>query len=176
MRFTYTHTYKYFTNYHTAQEVKVRYRELIKQYHPDLHSANDFNKYNNIMAEINAEYDEIAAQGFQTYTNNSATSTDNQTTNDLGAFKNIINKVIFLEGVNISIVGTWVWIEGNTYPHRDTLRAAGFMWASKKKAWYWHSPEEIVIRHSNKMSLYEIKNLYGCKSVNTISKPQLYTV
>ena len=48
-------TVKYFNNCLTKETVRKRYRELCKQYHPDLTNGQT----NDIMAEINSEYELI---------------------------------------------------------------------------------------------------------------------
>lgn len=46
----------------------------------------------------------------------------------------MLNKVIQLVGVNITIVGNWIWIDGETYPHKSTLKEFGFKWAHEKRS------------------------------------------
>lgn len=165
---------KYFTGCTTAESIKKRYRELVKANHPDFH-MNEFEKYNVIMGEINAEYDEV----FNRYKNNHAESDSSENASEAARhtecpeeFRKIINSVIHCDGCNVEIVGSWVWVSGNTYAHKDTLKAAGFKWAGKKQAWYWHSPEEAVGRRS-KMTLDQIKEKYGCQSFTTSARKQL---
>jgi hypothetical protein len=31
----------------------------------------------------------------------------------------------------------WYWINGDTYPHRELLKAQGARWSKKRQAWYW---------------------------------------
>ena len=40
-----------------------------------------------------------------------------------------------LPGLKVELVGAWVWVSGDTFPHKETLKAAGFKWASKRKMW-----------------------------------------
>jgi len=164
--------YKYFSRFATKSEVKARYRELCKQYHPDLHDAADFEYYNNIMSEINAEYDMAYARAkSDSAADNTTDSTSNTNAQAPEEFREIINKVIAFDGVDIDIVGEWVWLVGNTYAYRTEIKAAGFKWASKKQAWYWHAGEWHG-RHSRK-TLDELKDKYGCQSVKGAARPQL---
>ena len=65
--------------------------------------------------------------------------------------------------LTIEIVGTWIWVSGDTRPHRETLKAAKFFWAHEKKMWYW--------RHSSRRgwksgkSLEEIKQTHGVRTM-----------
>ncbi len=43
-----------------------------------------------------------------------------------------------LPGVSVTVKGgCYVWIMGETKPHRDALKAMGCRWSPKKSAWYW---------------------------------------
>ena len=64
------------------------------------------------------------------------------------ALRIMLNKVIQLVGVNITIVGNWIWIDGDTKPLKATFKELGFKWAHEKKMWYWHS--EAFRKKSNK--------------------------
>ena len=172
---------KWFKNCNNIEAVKKMYRKLCMQYHPDLHATeSDKEKYETAMKEINAEYDIMferyknvhAAHGDESSTKantsngNAESDTSYYSTDETPEmFRDIINGLIHCDGVQIDIVGSWVWLTGNTFAHKDTIKGLGFKWASKKKAWYWHSGE-YSSRHS-KMTLDEIKNKYGCQSVKT---------
>ena len=39
-------------------------------------------------------------------------------------------------GLNIEILGSWIWVTGNTKPNRETLKRLGFFWSKNKEAWY----------------------------------------
>lgn len=172
---------KWFKGCTTAETVKKRFRDLCKEYHPDLHPGAENEEK---MKEINAEYDVAwaryknahgdgkTAEG--NYTTDSKSGTESRRTADEAPdrFKDIINAIISCEGIEIDIVGSWVWVTGNTYPHRETLKAAGFMWAAKKQAWYWR-PEEEKGKRRSRMSLDEIKEKYGCESFTGKANPRL---
>lgn len=40
------------------------------------------------------------------------------------------------EGCKMEVVKGVKWISGNTKPHKDALKAAGYRWSSKRGAWY----------------------------------------
>ena len=60
-------------------------------------------------------------------------------------FRQIIDLLMKLEGIEVELCGSWLWIGGNTKEHKDALKAAGCRWCSKKKLWSWHHPEEGVL-------------------------------
>ena len=53
--------------------------------------------------------------------------------------REMLQKMIYLSDITIEIIGTWLWISGNTYHHRKELKELGFKFASQKKCWFWHS-------------------------------------
>ncbi len=165
---------KWFTDCKTIEDVKEQYKRLCKQYHPDISRANTTAQ----MQEINAEY-ETAFNCFKN-THRSAedetktyTSTTD-TTETAAEFMEIINALIACEGLEIDLVGRWIWLTGNTYKHKDTIKGLGFRWANKKKAWYWHKDEDACKSRKN-MSLDDIKDKYGCQSFTAKATPKLAT-
>ena len=108
--------------YKNLEELKKAYRNLCKTYHPDL-NPNCLE----IMKVINNEYEDL----FNILKNQLTTKTEEKATDFIDLLKNIINLDITIE-----IVGSWIWVSGNTYDHKETLKANGFKWASKKKMWY----------------------------------------
>lgn len=154
--------YQFFAGCRTAEDAKKRYRELCREYHPDISTNPDATC---IMAEINAEWEKVwprykdihqTAEG-KTYTE---TREDRKSTETAGEFAELIARLVVLDGIAVELVGCWVWVSGNTFPHRDTLKALGFQWASKKRMWAYH--KEPYKRHSKKeLPMDEIKSKYG---------------
>lgn len=131
------------------------------------------------MKQINAEY-ETAFNRFknihESADDNTKTYTASKETSETAAeFMVIINKLVVLEGVNVELIGRWIWLSGNTFPHKDILKGLGFRFASKKKCWYWHKDEDACRSRKN-MSLDEIKEKYGCETFKGVSAPRLATV
>ena len=98
-----------------------------------------------------------------------------ETTETPAEFMKIINTLVCCEGLVINLCGTWLWVTGNTFIHKDKIKGLGFRYASKKKAWYWHSPEDSCKSRKN-LSLDEIKNKYGCQSFSTVATPKLAAI
>ncbi|WP_195604443.1 J domain-containing protein [Clostridium tyrobutyricum] len=142
----------YFENIKTVEELKEKYRRLALKYHPDMGGTNEE------MAEINNQYDVLFKK----------LKEGNQESPVDDGFKEVINKIINLN-VKIEICGSWIWVSGDTKPYRKELKSAGLWWANKKKMWYWHSKEDRKKRRSN-MSMQEIREKYGTKTVNNTMK------
>lgn len=74
--------------------------------------------------------------------------------------------------MTVELVGSWIWVSGNTYAHRDTLKALGFGWAAKKHAWYYHKGE-YKRRGKKEIPLDDIKAKYGCTRFEGVQQARL---
>lgn len=157
---------KWFINSQTLEELKKQYKKLAVKNHPDVGGTVED------MQEINAEYDILfaklkniheTAEG-KTYTSKNETS---ETSNE---FKDIINRLITLNDITIEICGSWLWITGNTYQHREALKHMRFRFSKSKNAWYYHT-DVYRKNHGRTFSLEEIRDLYGSETVK--ANPQL---
>ena len=155
----------YFSNCKTIEEAKRLYHKLAVANHPDLGGSLE------IMQAINNEYDIIAERLKNIHESSTGEQyTTEQNSNEIPAdFRDLINKLIHLDGLNIELVGRWIWLTGNTFFHKDTIKSLNFKYASTKKAWYWHSLEDSTANRK-KMSLEQIKEKYGCTAFQTNSR------
>lgn len=153
-----TSTYNFFKGCNTLDEVKQLYRTLAKQLHPDM-PGGDTEKFKALSNDF-----EIASKMAANNERAAGNMTDEQfeqTIADSAAYKQAIDGIINLDGITIELVGNWVWVTGNTYPVRENIKAAGFVFAGKKKAWYFRSEDFAVKNYNKKLSLDEIKSKYG---------------
>lgn len=73
----------------------------------------------------------------------------------------IVKSLLTLDGIAVELAGHWLWVTGDTKAHKDVLKAKGFFWARKKKAWYWR-PSWSKSRYSRgSKSLNQIRSTYG---------------
>jgi curved DNA-binding protein CbpA len=142
----------YFKGINNLQDLKNKYRELAKRYHPD-HGGDT-----EIMKQINNEFDYL----FNTLPKTKQEQASKQTSND---FMQVIKNIIFIPNIKIELCGTWIWITGDTKPVKEQLKAAGFKFAGKKVAWYWHGEKKYRKRSKKKLSLEEIRDLYGSEEI-----------
>ena len=164
---------KYFKDVNTLEELRRQYKELLKKYHPD--NANGSTE---ATQEINAEYDKLFKVLKDKHENNSHKTADSTNNKDSEYNKNmydwendkalreVLQKIINFDGIEILICGQWLWISGNTYSYKKELKEIGFKWASQKKMWYWRS--ETFRKKSRKtLSMEEIQSYYGSTKVQT---------
>lgn len=158
----------YFKNCTTLDEVKKTYRELCKKNHPDLGGNLE------TMQAINSEY-AFACAKIARGENLSQEETENTILN-AEKYREVLEKLIVVEGIVIELVGTWIWVTGSTYPVKDKLKAAGLYFASKKLAWYFRSEENKVTNYGKKMELQQIRTKYGSQKIggNFTTKKYLF--
>jgi len=144
---------KWFKDCTSLNEVKAMYKKLAKQYHPDLGGDTA------TMQEINKEFAFASAKAIKGDSKLSEEETENEIRFS-EEYRQAIEKIIHLEGVTIELVGYWIWVTGNTYPVKSVLKEAGYLFASKKLAWYFRTGEYKVTKGSKK-SLEEIRSKYG---------------
>ena len=150
---------------------------LLKKYHPDINSAGlEMSKI------INSAYDllkEYASKGF----NNSFSkfeqtekpfSWDYWKTQNHNGFNDELEKAIqFAKGfnINIDIVGTWLWISGNTYAFKpknfNSKQEKGkglFKWNKNKNMYYFHVGT-FRKRTKKNFSYSDITSMYGKQTI-----------
>lgn len=159
----------YFKNVETLEELRRQYKELLKKFHPDNPDGST-----EATQEINSEYDRL----FKVLKNRHESKTADSKTekSDFDNMKydfsedvrlrEVLQQIIGFANINIEIVGCWIWVDGNTYEYKDTLKALGFKWAREKKKWYFHT-EAFRKRSHKKLSMDDIRNYYGSTEVQT---------
>lgn len=161
---------KWFTNPQTLEELKKEYKKLVFKHHPD-RGGNTAD-----MQEINAEYEKLFARLKNVHRSASGeTYTAKEETKETPEqFREILEKLIHIDGIDIEICGTWIWISGNTYPNRETLKELHFKYSKNKSAWYFH--EEGYRKLSRKsFSLDEIRDLWGSEKIRNEQPDKLAT-
>ena len=121
---------KYFAIIKTLEELKKEYKRLALENHPD--RGGDVE----VMKAINAEYDIMFNRVKDIHINAKGETYTKENTEAPSEFKDIIDKLIRMEGLEIEIIGCFIWLSGNTKAHKDNIKALGFKWHSTKQMWY----------------------------------------
>lgn len=153
---------RFFKNIETLEQLKAEYRRLTKLYHPDL--GGDLET----MKQVNAEHDklfEILKARHNAKADADTTGHTRRTTETPEEFRTIVETLLKMSGLDVELCGSWLWIGGDTKPHKEELKAAGCRWSRNKGMWYWHHQEEGVKWHRGKSSMNEIREKYGSQHI-----------
>lgn len=156
-------TTKYFGNVQNLDELKSAYRRAALANHPDRGGSEE------AMKAINAEYTELF-EVLKDAHNMRAENPDNHTRPTTEApeeFIEIIEKLLHMDGLDVELCGSWLWIGGNTKANKDALKAAGCRWSNNKKLWYWHHAEEGSHWHRGNKTMGQIRSKYGSQRFNS---------
>ena len=142
---------KYFTNCETLEEVKARFHKLAKELHPDNAATGNAEAFR----QMYTEYQEA----FNTYKNihkNHEGKTYTKETNETPEqFADLIRTLTRMNGCIVELIGSWIWVSGNTKEHKDQLKELNFKFSAKKAAWYYHEGDY----HKRNGKVYNMEDL-----------------
>lgn len=166
---------KWFKGVTNQKEAKSLYHKLCRQYHPDLGGSVE------IMQQINAEFESIYDKlptGSKENSNSKGGSSEqkqtggnNTTRQTAQRFMKIIQRLVKVEGLKIEIVGSWIWLSGDTFKCLKVIKDIGFQYSAKHKKYYLSDGESG--RRGSRYSFQQICDIYGCENVETEKTPKL---
>ena len=157
---------KHFSSVTSLDELKLQYKKLAFKNHPDRGGKTE------VMQEINSEYEQLLNRII-----NEASKDQYQDSSENGRgfwssrsehsevekkVKQAIDAIINLDGLDIEIIGVWVWVSGDTKPHKETLKEASFVWNRVQAKWVF------IGKKSNgrgRMTLDQMRELHGSQKV-----------
>ena len=148
----------------TLDQAKKAYRQACAQYHPDRNPAGL-----EMMKAINTAWDIVKNLDWS----ETITVEDSQDNHYGESLNNALNAIIGIQDITIEICGAWVWLSGNTFPHKDIIKAAGFKWASKKKSWYFRPSEWSSTKARGNLSMDQIRERHGSTVVKAKARTAL---
>lgn len=150
---------KFFENVKTAEELKKAYHKLAIKLHPDNGGNEDMFKA--MQAEFSKLWERLknihVAQDGTSY---EATG-DKATTETAAEFMDIISKLMFIDDLEVELCGSWIWVGGNSYPHRELLKALNFNWSKDKKRWYFCKDLKFSPYRKGSYSMKKIRSTWG---------------
>lgn len=162
-------TTQYFSECKTAEEAKKLYKQLARENHPD--AGGDLRT----MQDINAQYSQFQARGATNearerqrtaHAENRKSAADYHDLDEIEKqLFDVINFAVNLDGVEVELMGLWVWLTGNTKAHKETFKAWNeahpterLKWSPKKTAWYFAG---VPTFNRKDTTLEEIRETYG---------------
>ena len=132
--------------------LKKEYKKLALKYHPDRGGTTEQ------MQAINLEYDKLREKILK-----GSNLSEEQKRNEIvidDAIKEIVNVLVLIPGIEIEVIGKWIWVSGNTYPVKNELKSAGLIFIKKEGKPYWvYKGVESLSRGGTPME--SIKAKYG---------------
>lgn len=148
----------------TQEILKLAYRKACAKYHPDRNPAGL-----EMMKSINVAYDTLKdLPDEEIFTPGTG---ENHYFDEL--LNEAINIAMNLDGVSIEVCGNWVWLSGNTKPHKDAIKSSGYFWASKKMMWYFR-PAEYKSSNRGSWDIDRIRESHGSVKVDKKESKKIY--
>lgn len=148
----------YFKDCKTAEELKKAYHKAAAKLHPD--NGGNEEEFKKMQSEYMKAFDRLK----NIHTNAAGETYEKESSENAADFMDIINKVIHLDGVNIEIIGSWVWLTGNTSLYKDEIKAAGFWWSKNKKSWYFNGDDKKS-RRRGRFTMDQLREKWGSEEV-----------
>ncbi len=149
-----------FKTLRTVKEVKSLYRELAMKHHPDRGGDTA------TMQEVNRFYHEALKRcdRQQEMGTDGREHTYHYNENVEQSIMDKISEILALrlDGVDVWLVGSWVWLQGNTRPHREALKAIECLWHGQRQMWYW-KPYAGKTRYNKNASFGDLAATYGAR-------------
>jgi curved DNA-binding protein CbpA len=144
----------YFKKIETLEELKKRYKQLALKNHPDVGGDVE------TMKKINAEYDKVFSEVKNFCRNKDGEIYNKATTETEQEFKDIINEVLKMNKVIIEIIGTFIWLSGDTKPYKEQIKKLKFRYSANKEAWY-KSPANYRRKSKYNYNMNDIRGMFG---------------
>jgi curved DNA-binding protein CbpA len=142
-------------------ELKKQYYKLAKIHHPDTGGTNE------AFRSMNNEYELLQSIILQKGNFTATEKTNEQNISEI--YREIIDSLITIPGIIIELIGSWIWISGNTFPVKEQIKAAGFKFHSTKKMWFWY-PGEYKKFNNKEMDIEDIRKHYGSETFKSKDK------
>lgn len=154
-----------FDSIHDLQELKRAYHKAARAAHPDMGGSTEE------MQHINSEYEKAVDRIQREMKTGKAGTNSAETAETMKQFAEVLQVLYALDGLNIELCGTWLWISGNTYGHKDALKAAGCKWSNSKKMWYYYTGE--YHKHGkHAYTIDEIRDFHGSEMIKAGKAPE----
>lgn len=146
---------KEFQNVEGINEAKKIYKQLAKKLHPDMVGGDEES-----FKLLNAIYTDLIEHKIY-FSNDFKIDVE---------LEKVISLILHFENITIELVGSWVWVSGDTKEIKEKLKELGFKWASKKKMWFYG---EMKGRNPQEKSMEEIKSKYGSETLKSKEKKEI---
>ena len=147
----------------TQAALKQAYRQASLKHHPDTGGNTE------IMALVNLAYEVLKEILDNNMTWLSGDLWKAKKATPLTETMTILfEKIKFFVGIKVELIGTWLWVSGETRTYKEQLKEYGFKWSKNKTSWYYH--EGTYRRRSKKdFDMDAIRGMHGSEELKTES-------
>ena len=142
---------KHLKELESIDDVKSKYRQLSKLFHPDKGGSVA------IMQELNSEYQYII-NCFYTYRRD----WENELY-QLNKFNCQIAPISNIIGVKIQIIDDTVWVTGKTFDIKELLKLLRYRFSKINKAWYFSN----IKYYPDNCLIGDLVNIYGTRIIKS---------
>lgn len=153
----------YFQDCQTLDQAKKHYWGLAKIHHPD--KGGNEETFKEILNQFHAfrPHEEKYSTEFEDWNSY--------------AYSDIISQLFKIQGINIEICGSWIWISGKTKERKEEIKSINLTdsfklgFSGKKKMWHI-SPKGYRKKTRREVSIDEIRDLYGSQKASDNHKEE----
>jgi len=149
-----------FTGCSNAIDLLKRYKQLAMQLHPSRGGSMD------VMKRVYQDYlVTLKSDAFNSM------NLSEDLLKDLSEFPGLIKELLTLN-LELEMCGSWLWISGNTFDHREKLKSLGLRYSPNKRMWYFR-PSGQSSHSSSPMDMTWIRTKYGSDAASFQREPEL---
>lgn len=148
----------------TIEELKKEYNKMVFKLHPDVSGYDSTIDFQNMQNE----FEKYHALLKDTHKNVKGETYKKETSETAKEYMDLINKLLAM-GLEVEVVGCFIWVGGNTKPHKEELKALGLKWSKHKAKWY-KAPKGYKRVTKKNFTYDEIKQMFGSEKMenNTV--------
>lgn len=149
----------YFQSCETLDDAKLAFKTFAKILHPDVNKSET----------ATADFQEMATQ-FDNFKPKKLKFANEMNEFNGKEYREVLEKLWRLDGLNIEIMGSYIWISGETKKHKDAIKSIetesfeNALWAKTKEMWYF-KPRGYKSMNRKPFEISEIRAKYGSKVV-----------
>jgi curved DNA-binding protein CbpA len=137
--------------------VKALYKKLMKAHHPDL--GGDVEKAQAINEAYDLASSHLTSTGHKH--NGDTWGEDGFWKSHMNSFQELIDQLLKLEGLELELIGSWLWVSGETRDHKETLKELGLKWSGKRKMWFLNPSGKKRRGRASSISTEQLRDFYG---------------
>jgi hypothetical protein len=161
-----------FARCESLEEAKTLYKTLARQYHPDFGgNLADMQALNETWAQYQSESANVDAKARQrqAHSEGKKSAADFHDIDEVARNLKIKIEAALNMGLDVELCGLWVWVTGDTKPHKEELKQAGFKWAQHKTAWFYAGVPSF---NRQERTLDEIRSMHGSQKFTRAPREQ----